>query len=331
MDGRVTDCRRKRFDQTGAAPSPRESVNPMTMGLQYRFPMKLVAGILSFCLCSALDADDKPETQVVKVRDLLWVWGNPEMGQPGADSAGDYAAATPAKRAEILGTPNIVMAGSGLPHDRELAAEWSDEVSHAPRLVWEIISDSHQEHKPPFEFRRRIAGIAPLVEEYPQIEAVMVDDMTSVAASKGFEPEHLRSIKSLLAKHDLPLELWGVLYTMNFDKPTTDPLVQELDVINLWHWHGQDTADMEEHVSECEQRYPGKPIILGLYMYDYGSGRRMPLELHEKQCETALSLLRANRVSGLVFLSITNDEEVVDWTADWIEKVGNEEIEVSTR
>jgi hypothetical protein len=243
------------------------------------------------------------------------------MAKPGEHDASSFAEASPAERMRILGTPNVVMAGSGLPHDRELAGRWSAEVAGASRLVWEIICDGHKEHEPPFEFTRRIADLVPLVKQHPGIDAVLVDDMTSVAATKGFKPDHLRAIKSLLTASALPLKLWGAVYTMNFSAASTDPLVRELDVINLWHWHAKDTERMEEHVAECEKRYPGKPIVLGLYMYDYGDGKPMPLDLHERQCETALRLLHAKRVAGIVFLSINNDQEVVKWTADWIKRV----------
>ncbi len=294
-------------------------------GYRWRLSGRCVAGVLVFILTSST-LHAQPKQQPPTVRDALWVWGTPELAKPGGHTAASFAQASPAERARILGTPNVVMAGSGLPHDRELAHKWNAEVAGAPRLVWEIISDGHKDHHPPFEFKRRIADLAPLVKKHPHIEAVMVDDMTSVAAAKGFKPEHLKSIKSLLSTHKLPLALWGVLYTMNFSKVSTDPLVRELDVINLWHWHAKDTARMEAHVAECEKRYPGKPIVLGLYMYDYGGGRRMPLDLHEKQCETALSLLHAKRVTGIVLLSINNDEQVVQWTADWIKRVGTQKI-----
>jgi hypothetical protein len=284
-----------------------------------------VVGALVFVLTGPT-LQGQPKQKAPTVRDALWVWANPEMAKPGEHTAASFAEAGPAQRARILGTPNIFMAGTGLPHERELALKWGAEVAGAPRLVWKIYSDGHEDHHPPFEFKRRIADLAPLVKKYPQVEAVLVDDMTSVAAAKGFKPEHLKGIKSLLKAHQLPLKLWGVLYTMNFSQATTDPLVRELDVINLWHWHARDTARMEAHVAECERRYPGKPVVLGLYMYDYGGGRRMPLDLHEKQCETALRLLHAKRVTGIVLLSINNDEQVVKWTAAWIQRVGGQKV-----
>jgi len=276
-------------------------------------------------------AADRPAVKSPQtVREALWVWGNPEMGQPGEASAERFAHATSRGRAKVLGTPNVLMAGSGLPENAAEALSWTNDVGDAPRLVWEIMADGQDNNKPPFEYKQRISVLKPLVKRYPQIEAVLIDDMTSVAASHGFLPEHLRGIKDELKKQELPLDLWGVLYTMNFPLPGTDPLVRELDVINLWHWHAKDTANLEANVAECERRYPGKPIVAGLYLYDYGDGRRMPLDIHEAQCETALKLLKEQRIRGIVFLSINDDPEVVKWTADWIKRVGDEPLAAAT-
>lgn len=288
-----------------------------------------VSGAIIAILCAAFvathaRADEAPAP--ARVRDLLWVWGNPGMGKPGEHTAATFAQAPSAERARILGVPNVVMAGAGLPHDRALAEKLTAEVAHAPRLVWEIMADGDAEHSAKFVYRQRIADLAVVARKFPQIEAILIDDMTSVAASKGFRPQHLKNIKQLLEQHRLPQKLWGVVYTMNLPKDTTDPLARELDGIQLWHWHARDTAKMEQYVAECEKRYPGTPIVLGLYLHDYGGGRNMPLDIHRRQCETALKLIHEKRAVGIVFLTINNNESIVQWTADWVKRVGGQEI-----
>lgn len=279
----------------------------------------------------AMAEEAAPEAGPPCVLDRMWVWANPDMATPGEHTAASYAQAGSAERASILGLSNVVMASAGLPHDRDLAERWTAEVADAPRLVWEIMRDSYEPEEDKkevyaFDFKRRIDHLASLVKRYPQIEAVMVDDMTSVAVERGLKPEHMGNIKTLLKSRGLPLKLWGVLYTMNLSEEATDPIVREVDVISLWVWHAKDLVDLEKYITECEKRYPGKPIELGLYMYDYGGGRRMPLDVHQQQCETALKLLHQNRIEGITFLTIKNDAEVVQWTADWIKQVGKQEL-----
>jgi len=135
-------------------------------------------------------------TEPQYVRDALWVWATPERAKPGEHTAATFASAGSARQARILGVPNVVLAGSGLPHDRALAERWSAEVAGAPRLVWEIMPDSDSKESPTFDFKQRIDHLALLVKKYPHTEAVLVDDMTSVAARHGFKPEHLRNIKT---------------------------------------------------------------------------------------------------------------------------------------
>ena len=69
--------------------------------------------------------------------------------------------------------------------------------------------------------------------------------------------------------------------------------------------------DLDRNVSWCRERFPNKPITLGLYLYDYGDGRRMPMDLLQQQCSTALGLLEDGDIQGLVFLTIDNDAETI--------------------
>ena len=63
------------------------------------------------------------------VRDRIWAWGNPEMAEPGSHTFETYAAAGPAERAHLLGVPNIILAGLGLPQDDSQAEAITREVS----------------------------------------------------------------------------------------------------------------------------------------------------------------------------------------------------------
>ena len=258
------------------------------------------------------------------VRDLLWVWGIPKITDNSQRTMATFAQASPAERVRLLGTPNIMMAGAGVPHDMKKAGLMSRQVSDAPRLVWEIMEDG--EGAQPFTYEKRLSNVRKLVDKYPQIEAVLLDDMSTVKISKGFKPRHIRKIRQSLRGKYAAIKIWGVWYTMTFNQKGIQDYIQEIDVINLWTWHAKDLVDLEKNVAHCEKLYPDKPIMLGLYMYDYGSGRRMPLDLHQQQCETALKLAHAGRIKGIVFLTITDDAEVVSWTADWVKRVGSQKL-----
>ena len=262
----------------------------------------------------------RPQT----IRDLLWVWGNPEMAKPGEQKLASFTQASAAGRAKLLGVPNVLIAGQGIPNDDAQADALTCEVASAPCVIWEISADGAG--GPPFDYTQRITQVKKLIDKYPNIDGVLLDDMSTVGIDHGFQPEHIRRIRQSLDGKYASTKVCGVLYTMSVDRAKIDEYVQELDVISLWVWHAKDLVNLEKYVAHCEQKYPGKPIMLGLYLYDYGDNRRMPLDLLKQQCETALNLAHARRIRGIVFLTINDDAETVPWAADWVQRVGSQKI-----
>lgn len=294
--------------------------------------LKVVAGCLPAVLAvGAAFAADRAEPQAAKpkvLRDLFWVWDTPRRAVPGDHTFATFTQASAAQKVKLLGAPNVVMAGAGIPNDDRQADAWTKAVGHCPRMVWEISPDSSKDGlpKPPFVYKKRVEQIQKLSEKYHQIEGVMLDDMSSHGITNGFTPEQLRQLRGLLDENCPQVKIWGVLYTMNFKKPELVPLFKETDVINLWVWHARDLVNMEEYITQCEKTFPGKPIVLGLYMYDYGIRRRMTKKNMMLQCEAARKLAHQGRIKGIVFLTIDEDEEIVSWTADWIKRVGDEPL-----
>lgn len=279
----------------------------------------LLAGALGWLAVAQSPVDEAAPPKLM--RDLLWVWGNPEMTEPGEHTLATFAQAGPAERAKLLGVPNVVMAGTGLPNDQQQAEELSASVAHCARVVWEITPDG-EGIGPPFVYRSRTAQIRELRDEFPNLVGVLLDDMSTGKIDRGFKPEHIRAIRARLGGKYRAVKVWGVVYTMSLDRPHIDDYIRELDVVNLWTWHARDVVDLEKNVARIEQVAPDKPIVLGLYLYDYGTGRRIPMDLLKTQCETALKLAHNKRIEGIVFLTIDNDPEALEWTAEWIKKVG---------
>ena len=81
---------------------------------------------LSFLVQVQLEGQASPpkcSTPPKVIRDLMWVWGNPGMAEEGPHTAASFAQAGPAERARLLGVPNIIMAGKGLPRDDQKAED----------------------------------------------------------------------------------------------------------------------------------------------------------------------------------------------------------------
>jgi hypothetical protein len=273
-------------------------------------------------------ADEPAPPKSKTVRDILWVWGNPEMtkGVDAEHTLATYAQASPARRAELLGVSNILMAGHGLPNDPKLAWSQTDAVKHAPRLAWEILPDGAKAGEyvhGSFEYQERVALLRKLKASYPQLEAILLDDMSSVAVREGFKPEHLAALKKLL---DEDFALWGVVYTHTMQQPGINDYIKQLDLISLWSWNAKHLVDREKHLAHLEKTFPGKPIHFGFYLYNFGGPGLMPRDKLELQGEMAVRLAKEGRISGIVLLTIHNDPEAMQWTADWIKRVGDEPL-----
>ena len=282
----------------------------------------VVVCVASIVVASNADAQLYP-TKPRVIRDLMWVWGTPEVPDNPEPSLGNYAQCSPIQRAQLLGVPNIFMAGAGLPLDEPLARQLHQEVAGVRTLVWEFAPDPGPPL--PFVYEQRLAVLQKLIADYPRppVVGVLLDDMTSLSVAAGLQPEDLAGLSESLPAG---VKLLGVVYTMNMRKPGMDAIIKELDVINLWTWHARDVVDLEKNVAYCEQLAPDKPIVLGLYLHDYGGGRAIPHDLHHLQANTALKLAHAQRIEGMVFCTITNAPPVLQWTAEWIKRVGGQKI-----
>ena len=291
-----------------------------------------VMTILAICLTglagcnSPAAASGAPKSaggKATTIRDIIWLWATPGMDKPGEHTVATYAQADGAQKAKILDAPNMMMAGAGLPDDQAEAERLTEQVNHLARIAWEISADGGG---PPFAYEKRMAQVRALVDKYPKIEAVILDDMSTVARSKGFKPEHIRRIRELLPGKYSSVKIWGVVYTMSLHQEGIDDYIRELDVIMLPEWHANKVGEFEKHVAYLEEKFPDKPIILCLYLYDYGNGRRIPQEFLEQQFDISLKLARQGRIIGIEITTINEDADAVGWTRDWIKRYGDIKI-----
>ena len=285
--------------------------------------------LISILLLSfALQASAAPKT--MPVRDMMWVWGITEIEDGTNPPISQYTKAGPTERAKLLGVPNIAMGGGGVPLHLQKALSLTQSVSKAPKLLWEIGADEPIDGpNPTFSYNKRMSVIRKIADKYPRLQGVILDDMSSVGIDHGFKPEHIRNIRRLIpGSYNDQVKLWGVVYTMNMVRPTMGDYIKELDGMIFCVWHAKEIPEFEANILRVQKQYPDQPMILCLYMYDYGQARRMPKDLMQQQCDTALKLAKQGKIRGMLFVSITDDEEMIKWTANWIKKVGDTQVPV---
>jgi hypothetical protein len=301
--------------------------------------LAVIAACLTI-LVSAIDAVGDELGSPLKVRDVLWVWAIPGRGEENsaAQTLASFGQASPARRMELLQVPNVILAGSGIPNEQSLAFAHTEAVKDADRVVWEVLPDGEVDYHDKFQYEQRARQVCELAAKHPQIVGILLDDMTTVAVRNGFKPEHIRTLKGQLARESVKsgrspnredLKVWGVVYTMNFDQPNINQYIEELDVINLWVWKPSELENLESSVEHCRKSFPQKSVVLGLYLYDYAYEQPMSAEIHQRQCETALELLHAGKIAGIVFLTNDKDDRAIhEWTANWVKQVANQPLSV---
>lgn len=147
-------------------------------------------------------------------------------------------------------------------------------------------------------------------------------------AGAALTPAQLHEIRQRLQIGQRRLDLGVTLYTHQLS-PRILAHLDLCDVVSLWTWNARDLRDLESSFAKFRQLAPNKRVLLGCYMWDFGTNRPMPVELMQKQTELGLQWLRAGQVEGLIFLA-TNvcglKLETVEWTQRWIARVGDQPL-----
>lgn len=239
---------------------------------------------------------------------------------------------TPAEGAFYLGVPNLILVG--LP-DPKVPCSWKPEtpdfdayaISFRPlkKVVWFIGRGYLRMNSKDLEAVRQLA------QKFPNIVGVVMDDFfrfTLDGSEVGnLTPDELAYIQSQLKVDGRKLDLWITLYDHNLEYEIA-PYLRHVDVVTYWTSYAKNLEKLREGFERLE-KVTGHRKVLGCYMWDYGSHSPMPVALMQKQCELGLQWLREGRIEGMIFLgsgSCDLELDAVEWTRDWIQKVGDEKL-----
>ena len=243
------------------------------------------------------------------IRDKLWLWGTR------VNALKEYG--FPPSRMTIgeglcsLNLDHAMMCGSLPPTQDEYRS-----VSHCRKLLWEMSFDED------FGFERPLAPIVKLHRAHRNVEGVLLDDFSTSEISKGARPEVLARMRQAMPDS---LQLWLVIYSMSLDIPNLSEYLQYADGISFWVWAADELPLVPESMVRCRELSGNKPMILGLYFYDFGNQRPMTLRQMELQMETGVRLLKVGACEGLCFLSSSIMDvglDTVEWTREWIARRG---------
>jgi hypothetical protein len=265
-------------------------------------------------------------TEPATVKDQLWLWGHDAGAHNDGWGLPQASRITPTEAAFYLGVPNLIMVRyqgrPALPFD-----QYAVPFRALKRVIWSVVGAGGQTDD------QERAHVLELAARHPNITGLMMDDFFGSDQPHSDDlaalpPDKLRELRSQLTIGGRRLSLWAVLYEHQLERPLAQYL-EVLDVASLWTWDSEKLKGLEGNLERLEKVAPQCDRVLGCYLWDYGKKKPMPLDLMRHQCELGRRWLRQGRIKGMIFLAsclCDLELEAVEWTRDWIAKVGEQRL-----
>lgn len=265
------------------------------------------------------------------VRDKLWLWGQSPDGHNAADGSINYnlpghSRMTAMEGNIFFGIPNCcrvrILGHPQPPYDQEsLVMDSLDQV------VWSLLGAGGEQATEWGDLEEVLRQ----ARMFPNITGGVFDDFVSPVRLPVYTPEKLRAMRKRLREDaGRPLDMWVVYYERDLYRPELNdqllPRLQEFDVVTFWTWYGNELANLERNLDTVISMLPGKRMMAGCYLWDYGNKRPLPPELMEHQCQVYLDYLQRGKIDGIIVCSNCIADlgiEAVDWMRRWIREKGS--------
>jgi hypothetical protein len=267
------------------------------------------------------------------VRDRMWLWSHVAGAYSGQFNLVGGSRMTPVEAAHYLSIPNVFMIGyNGEPATADLE-QFALPFQTLKQVAWSIVDPS--EEATPVQRRNAVLDFA---FKNPQTTGVVMDDF--FVRRKDWKPDQvssldlneLKEVKQNLKRGNKRLDLWVVLYAHQIAEdsfPKLGPYLDLCDVVQVWPWYGKEIPNLPSTLEKVERVSPRVKKALGSFMWDFGDKQPLPASAMQQQCEFGLEWLRKKRIEAMVICgSWLSDRplEAVDWTRQWIKKVGMEKV-----
>jgi hypothetical protein len=262
-----------------------------------------VVGEYKELLLKILAANPAPDTSgFAKIdADKLWVWGGPTPYW-----GGSMADDTLLRGADYFAAENAVYV-YGPTSEKMLSLH-----SGFKRLLCQINANCRTPGALEGGSEEKNAELlSKLSLQFPNIVGAMCDDVV-VGSKEVIDPGPFEKRYAALKKHNANLKMYGVIYAHELYKDFSRVLPY-LDVINLWLWDMDHILQYDEFIALTQQKFPGKPIISGIFLHEYGvtDAGNSP-ELLAYQLDRAREYISRGLVEGVILLG---DREIKKWPA----------------
>ena len=239
----------------------------------------------------------------MKLRDKLWLWGqspdahweeNNTYNLPG------HSRMSAVEGCYYFGIDNIcrvkMMNHPQPPYDQE-----SEAMRPCKRVVWSLLGAGGE----PVTDWGDLDEVVRQARMYPNIVGGVFDDFFLPARIEAFTPEKLREVKQRMCTGaGRELDMWVVCYEDKLDNvKNIGAYLNEFDVITFWTWCGSQLYSAERNFDRIRELAPGKRIMAGCYMWNYGEGK--PLTESEMRFQLYLyyRLIKEKRIDGIIVCS----------------------------
>jgi len=256
-----------------------------------------------------------------RLADMCWMWGH-ETGQ--VDGAGNAWGLD-------VGTNAVEMTAGALSFGlRNLnVVRWDkpgrgfrESLAGMRRVTWPITGypkagvkcdyDSHADWC--FEAAREMPNVTGFeLDDFfnpdkDKSKEILVDTPTGPRriCRTAFPYSQLRELRKRMDAFGRPLDLRMVVYDELFDKCAADtdllPALELADTVTYWTWCAKNIGRFPENFARLRRLVPGKRVLIGVYLWDFGDKREMPREQLERLLTFGLDLWRKGEADGFVFL-----------------------------
>jgi hypothetical protein len=223
---------------------------------------------------------------------------------------------------------NVVMAG-GFPISRETLAA----MPSAKRIVckWQLHYHS-KDNKLNMDYEgclSRLMSAKELSADDPRIDGFLVDDFSTGSIESGVQPEDLARLQFANALHFPHLPLNGTIYTMSLKRPELPALLPFFAQFLVPLWHADQIDTLPAALEDLSGLSGGKPMLLCIYIFDFGNEKIISGTLMKRQLNLAEKLLLEKRVTGVLFCGTCMMD--LDWESnrclyEWLDRAGERAI-----
>lgn len=280
----------------------------------------------------------------MKLRDALWMFGVPAhendthvggwLRHRKEDDPNRFpstgSSMTPAEAAFFLGIPNVIMVCcDGMPSPfTEYAEKYLYSFLPMDRVLWSSTGSAG------YRDGREEDYVVAKHEEYPNLCGCYMDDPLGqfdkypVEQRTQMAKEFVAGIRSKLKACSRPMDIVVTWYPY-VAREDDGEVYQDVDGIAIYTWNSLDLEKLDAVMASAKERFPGKKIYLGAYLYDYDRSFPLTAEQMEYQCERGKQWLLDGTIAGMIFVTnavmapgMTNDI----WLREWIKKNGDLDI-----